>query len=415
MIGDSVVLGSAAAIVGTLGPGTVVDAVVSRDFHEAVPIIQAWMAAGQTGPIVIHLGSNGPILASDVETVIQMAGLNRRLVLVNASVPRRWEEQVNNELRAAVDRHPNVGLVDWHGIIAANPGLLIEDHVHPTTDGRAGAGPGDPGRARRSLSRREGVVPGATYRIQLHPGFTFDDAAEVAGYLAELGVTHLYTSPFLQAEAGSTHGYDVVDHGRINDELGGPAGHARLVAALDRHGLGLVVDIVPNHMAIDGRANRWWWDVLENGPASRYASYFDIDWGGQENEDGPVPGARVPILGDHYGRVVRIDRPPGSSSNGTAGRSSSATTTTCCRWRPGRSTATMSNRPTSNGDIDRLDDRWPGSTTGWRSGERRARSSTTAGSSTSSPSSVCGWRTTPSSTKPTSSCSDSSPTAWSTA
>ncbi|MGH9116671.1 MAG: acyltransferase family protein [Acidimicrobiales bacterium] len=136
VVGDSVVLGSAAAIVGTLGPGTVVDAVVSRDFHEAIPIIQAWIAAGQNGPIVVHLGSNGPILASDVETVIQMAGLDRRLVLVNASVPRRWVEPVNNELRAAVERHPNVGFVDWNAIVAASPGLLIDDHVHPTTAGR---------------------------------------------------------------------------------------------------------------------------------------------------------------------------------------------------------------------------------------------------------------------------------------
>jgi (1->4)-alpha-D-glucan 1-alpha-D-glucosylmutase len=137
--------------------------------------------------------------------------------------------------------------------------------------------------------------------VQLHPGFTFDEAAALADYVAELGVTHLYCSPYLQAEAGSTHGYDVVDHARINRELGGDRGHAGLVAALARHGLGQVLDIVPNHMATDGRANRWWWDVLENGPSSPYAAHFDIDWSSPSGSAGRV---LVPILADHLGRVL---------------------------------------------------------------------------------------------------------------
>ncbi len=143
--------------------------------------------------------------------------------------------------------------------------------------------------------------PRATYRLQLHAGFDFDAAAGIADYLAELGVSHLYCSPCLQAAPGSTHGYDVIDPTRVNDELGGPAGHARLVAALARAGLGQILDIVPNHMAI-GPGNRWWWDVLENGPASRYAAYFDLDW------DPPEAKLRntvlLPVLGDHYGRVL---------------------------------------------------------------------------------------------------------------
>lgn len=118
----------------------------------------------------------------------------------------------------------------------------------------------------------------ATYRVQLNPGFRFDDAASIAAYLAELGVSHLYSSPYLQAAPGSTHGYDVVDHTRVNQELGGEAGHARLCDALRCAGLGQVLDVVPNHMAIGSSLNRWWWDVLENGPASRYALYFDVDW-----------------------------------------------------------------------------------------------------------------------------------------
>ena len=91
-------------------------------------------------------------------------------------------------------------------------------------------------------------------------------------------MSHLYCSPYLQAAPGSTHGYDVTDHAKLNAELGGEAGHQRLAAALAARGLRQVLDIVPNHMALDGRANAWWWDVLENGPSSPYARYFDIDW-----------------------------------------------------------------------------------------------------------------------------------------
>src|SRR5438874_9013474 len=106
----------------------------------------------------------------------------------------------------------------------------------------------------------------ATYRVQLHAGFTFDDAAAITGYLADLGISHLYCSPYLQAAPGSTHGYDVVDHQQLNQELGGAAAHGRMTEALRAAGLSQVLDIVPNHMAIAGRANAWWWDVLENGP-----------------------------------------------------------------------------------------------------------------------------------------------------
>ena len=145
------------------------------------------------------------------------------------------------------------------------------------------------------------MVPQSTYRVQLHAGFRFDDAAALAPYLASLGVTHLYCSPYLQAAAGSTHGYDVVDPGRLNEELGGDAGHRRLLAALADAGLGQVLDVVPNHMALAGRANRWWWDVLENGPSSVRARCFDVDWGAAGRDE---PTVLVPILGDAYGRVV---------------------------------------------------------------------------------------------------------------
>jgi (1->4)-alpha-D-glucan 1-alpha-D-glucosylmutase len=142
----------------------------------------------------------------------------------------------------------------------------------------------------------------ATYRVQLHAGFTFDDAAAITGYLATLGVTHLYCSPYLQAAQGSTHGYDVVDPGHLNSELGGADGHRRLTRQLARAGLGQVLDIVPNHMALAGRANAWWWDVLENGPSSVYASYFDIDWDPPERKLAST--VLMPVLGDQYGRVL---------------------------------------------------------------------------------------------------------------
>ena len=143
--------------------------------------------------------------------------------------------------------------------------------------------------------------PKSTYRVQLHAGFGFSDAAEIADYLAELGVSHLYCSPYLQAAPGSTHGYDVVDPDHVSAELGGPAGHAEMVGALRSAGLAQLLDIVPNHMAAVP-SNPWWWDVLENGPASRYAPFFDIDWEGAD--DRYAFRVLEPVLGDHYGRAL---------------------------------------------------------------------------------------------------------------
>ncbi|MFG2066635.1 malto-oligosyltrehalose synthase [Micromonospora tulbaghiae] len=122
-------------------------------------------------------------------------------------------------------------------------------------------------------------TPRSTYRIQVRPGFDLDTTAELAGYLAALGVTHLYTAPLLTATPGSTHGYDVVDHRAVNPQLGGEAARARLVRALRAAGLGLVVDIVPNHAGVARpEANPAWWDVLRRGRDSAYARWFDIDW-----------------------------------------------------------------------------------------------------------------------------------------
>jgi (1->4)-alpha-D-glucan 1-alpha-D-glucosylmutase len=145
-------------------------------------------------------------------------------------------------------------------------------------------------------------VPLATYRVQMHAGFGFDAAASIAEYLRDLGVTHLYASPYLQAGKGSTHGYDVLDHSQPNAELGGARAQARLCQALGEAGLGHILDIVPNHMSIASRDNKWWWDVLENGQSSRYAGYFDVDW--RPIEAKLRDTVLMPILGDHYGREV---------------------------------------------------------------------------------------------------------------
>jgi (1->4)-alpha-D-glucan 1-alpha-D-glucosylmutase len=144
-------------------------------------------------------------------------------------------------------------------------------------------------------------VPQSTYRLQLNKQFTFDHAAAIAGYLKDLGVTHVYCSPYLQAVPGSMHGYDVVDHQKVNEELGGEEGHRRFCDRLREVGLGQVLDIVPNHMAV-GPWNRYWRDVLENGPSSRYATWFDIDWHSAEVK--LKNKILIPILGDQYGKAL---------------------------------------------------------------------------------------------------------------
>jgi (1->4)-alpha-D-glucan 1-alpha-D-glucosylmutase len=141
----------------------------------------------------------------------------------------------------------------------------------------------------------------ATMRLQFHKGFTFADATRLAPYMARLGISHLYSSPILTARVGSMHGYDVTDPTRINPELGGEDGFRHLVAALRAEGLGLIVDIVPNHMAV-GAANPWWQDVLRHGQASPYARVFDIDW----HPDDPLLDGKllIPVLGRQYGEAL---------------------------------------------------------------------------------------------------------------
>jgi (1->4)-alpha-D-glucan 1-alpha-D-glucosylmutase len=149
-------------------------------------------------------------------------------------------------------------------------------------------------------------APRCTYRLQLSKDFTFEAAASRARYLASLGVSHVYSSPLLQAAAGSSHGYDVVDPHRINAELGGEPGFRRFVGVLAEHGLKLLMDVVPNHMATAGRTNPWWWDLLLNGQSSPYAGYFDIDWDPQMSHlKGKV---LLGVLADRYGNELEAGR-----------------------------------------------------------------------------------------------------------
>ncbi len=146
------------------------------------------------------------------------------------------------------------------------------------------------------------AVPGATYRLQFHKDFTFRHALEYVDYWHSLGITDLYAGPFFAARPGSTHGYDVVDPGTINPEIGTEEDLARLHEALTVHQMGLVVDVVPNHMCVNTNDNVWWNDVLENGPGSPFAKFFDIDWRPPKTE--LRDKVLLPVLGDQYGRVL---------------------------------------------------------------------------------------------------------------
>ncbi len=145
-------------------------------------------------------------------------------------------------------------------------------------------------------------APRATYRLQFHRGFTLRHAIALLPYLDALGVSHIHASPLLKARPGSTHGYDVCDPTRLNPELGTEADLDDLAAALRGRGMGLILDIVPNHMAVGGPENPWWWDVLRLGQASPFANSFDIDW------DPPCAALRgkvlMPVLGDELDRVL---------------------------------------------------------------------------------------------------------------
>jgi (1->4)-alpha-D-glucan 1-alpha-D-glucosylmutase len=144
-------------------------------------------------------------------------------------------------------------------------------------------------------------IPLSTYRLQFNRDFSFSDATAVIRYLSELGISDIYASPYFKAKEGSMHGYDIVDHGRLNPELGTDGEYDNMTRELKRYGMGQILDIVPNHMGI-GRENAWWMDVLENGPSSIHADYFDIDWAPVKKE--LKNELLLPVLGAQYGNVL---------------------------------------------------------------------------------------------------------------
>jgi len=216
-----------------------------------------------------------------------------RLMMVQAEDLLGLQEQAN--MPGTVDTHPNwcrrlpAAVQDWPG----------HERVRRICAAVAGERPRP---ASPASGRPQACIPRATYRLQFHKDFGFDDAIAVLPYLARLGISHVYCSPIQRARPGSTHGYDVVAHGEINPELGGFEGFERFAHALRQHGMGQLLDLVPNHMGVLGADNPWWMDVLENGRASAYAGFFDIDW---EPLDSDLRGkVLIPVLGEAYGVVL---------------------------------------------------------------------------------------------------------------
>jgi len=239
-----------------------------------------------------------PLLTPALSRALQqlLARTPARLLLVQLEDVACLREQMN--LPGTVSEHPNwrrklePPLEHWPGderFVALCAALRAE---------RGAAG--QPAATKATTSTA--IVPRATYRLQMNAGFRFADALAVLPYLARLGISHLYCSPLLRARPGSTHGYDIVGHDALNPEIGTVEDFAALVARLREHGMGLVVDIVPNHMGVMGADNAWWLDVLEHGEASICAACFDIDWQARD----PADAGRVllPVLGDHYGAVL---------------------------------------------------------------------------------------------------------------
>lgn len=219
---------------------------------------------------------------------IQLEDVTQQLIQVN--VPGTTEAQFPNWRRKLA-----IGLEE----LASDPRLLSLTEAlrreRPSAVSPHGAGHDLP-----ALSTA--LIPRATYRVQLHKDFRFSDATHIVPYLEALGISHLYTSPYLKARSGSTHGYDIIDHNALNPEIGDENDFECLCGSLSRHGMHQLIDIVPNHMGVLQADNAWWLDVLESGPASLHAETFDIEW------SPPAPELRgqvlLPVLGDHYGKVL---------------------------------------------------------------------------------------------------------------
>jgi len=202
---------------------------------------------------------------------------------------------VREDVYASWRRRLAVNLEEWRNdprVMAIAAAIRAE---------RAQAGPAMP-EPSAPLPALEPRIPLATYRLQFNRDFTFNQARAIVPYLNALGISHLYASPYLKARPGSRHGYDIIDHNMLNPEIGTHEEFEQLCATLAEYGMGQVLDVVPNHMGVQGGDNAWWLDVLENGQASAYAGFFDIDWA-------PIKAmlrgkVLLPILGNRYGGVL---------------------------------------------------------------------------------------------------------------
>ena len=224
------------------------------------------------------------------------AGL-RYLARTHSIVAGIQIEDIIGELNQANLPGHELGHPNWKRRLALDLDRILEPSGPMA---KAAAIMASEGRRGARASRLSSPPPRATYRLQFHEGFTFDDALRIIPYLADLGVSHVYASPVQKARPGSTHGYDNVDPNEINPELGGAAGFGRLCAAIESHGLQLLLDIVPNHMGVGGSDNKWWLSLLEWGEKSPYADTFDVDW----ERLGANHKLVAPFLGGHYGEVL---------------------------------------------------------------------------------------------------------------
>lgn len=247
-----------------------------------------------------HIDASGtqPLAAAVSEAVhAYVAATPSQLMMVQLEDALGVPDQAN--MPGTVDEHPN-----WRRKLPLGLEAMAHNPRVSALCARIASIRPSPARtvAARSQGRAQAVIPRATYRLQFHKDFNFDDAVAVLPYLHRLGVSHVYCSPISRARPGSLHGYDVVAHGEINPELGGRDGFERFAAASRELGMGLILDMVPNHMGVLGADNPWWTDVLENGQGSAYARHFDIDWHPVNADlEGKV---LLPVLGGHYGDVL---------------------------------------------------------------------------------------------------------------
>ncbi len=262
-----------------------------------------------TAPDPVAVPAMTPALSCAIHAYL--AATPSKLMVLQLEDIAGCAEQVN--LPGTTDQHPN-----WRRKLPLElERIADEERFVRATQALAAIRPRTQARVEPRAATAHAVIPRCTYRLQLQREFDFARATELIPYLAALGVSHVYCSPYLRARPGSRHGYDIIDHGALNPEIGNRDDFERFAAELKRHGMGQILDMVPNHMGVMGCDNTWWMDLLENGPASAYADYFDVDW----RPIDPEFANRIvlPVLGDHYGAVLargelRLEFEPASGS-----------------------------------------------------------------------------------------------------